>query len=557
MRIAKIYIKNFKRISILEYYCNSEFNFVVGENNIGKSTIFEAIHLWKVAYSELVTSKGDKFYSMNSHRYLNFSDLFFLRIRNDNEIFNDPKNKEIVIGLEIINGDDKYYLEVTLDKPLIQNTYFRIKIHDEEYIKFAEKVKSLGLSLSNSIFIFQTHPIFYSLKNEPFLNNAQLIKKISLGRSHEVIRNKILKSGGSENKFTNIEKHINNILQAKYKIRCKNKSRQDDEYIKITFQEIDKKEIEISSMGSGILQITDIFSTLEFINRKEHCLNILLIDEPDSHLHSNIQSRLIDELKQKGDSQIFLISHNDRLIDKANDGELFFLNEESYRLKKLESLNKNSYNTVSGDLAAELLSVTNDDKIIILTEGKTDKKILEVAWSKLNPGKECPYKIISSGIEINYDNRTGNADTVRRTCELVSSMKTQLKVVGLFDNDREGNEQFKGLNKKAFENYEIGKDYRKHKELNIWGLLLPTPSFRQKFVTDNIHYRFIEIESYFKDHILEENLLKGDPILETDIFEINDGSKNSFSEKVDEYNKAEFDEFKILFSKINHIVEVN
>lgn len=46
--IKKITIKNFKSIENLEIVCNENFNVIIGENNIGKTTIFEAIHLWKI-----------------------------------------------------------------------------------------------------------------------------------------------------------------------------------------------------------------------------------------------------------------------------------------------------------------------------------------------------------------------------------------------------------------------------------------------------------------------------------------------------------------------------
>src|SRR5690606_32528715 len=97
------------------------------------------------------------------------------------------------------------------------------------------------------------------------------------------------------------------------------KNLQDEEFVRITIQIENSKEIDISLVGSGILQVIDIFSTLEFINRRERCLNLLLIDEPDSHIHSNLQSTLIDELRLDVNNQHFIITHNDRLINKAQE----------------------------------------------------------------------------------------------------------------------------------------------------------------------------------------------------------------------------------------------
>lgn len=39
--IKKITIKNFKSIETLELVCNENFNVIIGENNIGKTTILK------------------------------------------------------------------------------------------------------------------------------------------------------------------------------------------------------------------------------------------------------------------------------------------------------------------------------------------------------------------------------------------------------------------------------------------------------------------------------------------------------------------------------------
>ena len=46
MKICNIKIENFKAFNEVEIPINPNFNMIIGENNIGKSTLFEAIHLW-------------------------------------------------------------------------------------------------------------------------------------------------------------------------------------------------------------------------------------------------------------------------------------------------------------------------------------------------------------------------------------------------------------------------------------------------------------------------------------------------------------------------------
>lgn len=65
--IKKITIKNFKSIETLDVFCNETFNVIIGENNIGKTTIFEAIHLWKICYDSNIKKDKKQFYAMTKN----------------------------------------------------------------------------------------------------------------------------------------------------------------------------------------------------------------------------------------------------------------------------------------------------------------------------------------------------------------------------------------------------------------------------------------------------------------------------------------------------------
>lgn len=63
MIISKITLKDFKTYKdTVEIKFSGKFNVIVGENNIGKSTIFEALLLWEKCYNESLTSNKKSFY---------------------------------------------------------------------------------------------------------------------------------------------------------------------------------------------------------------------------------------------------------------------------------------------------------------------------------------------------------------------------------------------------------------------------------------------------------------------------------------------------------------
>lgn len=192
-------------------------------------------------------------------------------------------------------------------------------------------------------------------------------------------------------------------------------------------------------------------------------------------------------------------------------------------------------------------------KPLVITEGKTDVKIINTAWQKLYPNREMIFDCVSSGIEIEEENRLGGAENLRREIEYLTKT-SERPTIGLFDNDVKGNEQFKGLNKKIFEEYDIKKNWRKHKERNIWAILLPVPPERKLFVTDNDNtQRYLVIEHYFSDKILKQFNMHGNNILGTDVFKINN-KKDEFAEEICKLNSVEFNNFKILFNTMKQIL---
>ena len=243
----------------------------------------------------------------------------------------------------------------------------------------------------------------------------------------------------------------------------------------------------------------------------------------------------------------------DDLFEKQNTFEL--MSELGILLAQRKFMEE--YRKITEEKELLEIKITQYVKPILIVEGKTDKWIIEKSWTKLFPNIDIRFEIYPSGLYLNIDESEGNADQVRRTIELISPMINNDKIIiGLFDNDREGNEKFRGLNQKIFEKYRINKSVRKHKTKNIYGLLLPVPNNRNIYVGNKITQRFLEIEHYFSDTILQENNLKGEKVVsDSQIFTIRDKHKTRFAkERVDDIESREFDNFRLLFEKINEII---
>lgn len=379
MRIKSIQLKDFKTYEKISINCDSSFNVIIGPNNIGKSTIIEAILLWEECLKLFIQGRNNKkLYIGTKDRYLGFSNLYFLRISNDSDLFfSNKKSTSVCLNLE--NGDDNYSLKFNIGKPeSIKDSYFKVNYKNScsDFEKLSSFLNQENLNYTNIFYTYQTKPISQIVKNEPFYNNGQILKKISLGKSHELIRNKILKSKTRNNtvvteKFKYLETKLKNILEADFKIKWKNNNLTDDEYVKISIKPPFTKEVDISLMGSGFLQILEIFSTLQFISNRQNCLNVILIDEPDSHIHSNLQVNLLNELLNEENIQVFIITHNENLIDSVSEkGNILFINNQIKKLGVVNKSSKETFDFIKNELSAKLLDINKKQgiKTYIITE---------------------------------------------------------------------------------------------------------------------------------------------------------------------------------------------
>ena len=239
-----------------------------------------------------------------------------------------------------------------------------------QFKKFANHLKTKQIKLDDAIFLYQTNPIARVLAQEPFMNKGQIRKKIMRGKSQEVLRSKIL----LHNNLTKLESQVSDVLGTPVKFQITNKNRKDiDEYINLQV-ESGGHSLDLHLQGSGLIQVTEIFATVDYLASK---LNILLIDEPDSHIHLALQKRLMTNLKSLTDNQSFIITHNDGFVNEISDGELFYLNQDaltSKLLKPLENADLIKKDFGSPILTLERLNASNN---IVFVEGSDDKKYIE------------------------------------------------------------------------------------------------------------------------------------------------------------------------------------
>lgn len=363
--LKKIRIKKFKSIADLTINCNDRFNVIIGGNNVGKTSIFEAIHLWKMCYDWNMKKDKKGFYS--NARNMPFKDMEYLRAYSDRDLFPrdcQTKNAEINICLTIELDGEEFELGFKVSKVTnIDDAYLQVDYDNNEQFKlFSENVIARSdYNMSNVIVINESRPIANIVVKEPYMTRAQVMEKMSKGKSYEVLRNKIVRSDAMTEKIAN---HLRSVLGTECKFGEVDKDTK-------TYIRLNVNGTNILSQGSGFLQIAEIFSSLEYV---APLIYILLIDEPDSHLHVKIQKRLISELRSIQNSQLFVITHNERFLADINEEEIRYITEDVKNGGIVNALPTGCKGIVLEDLVGVLnrLQKLKYAQNIMLLEGSAD-----------------------------------------------------------------------------------------------------------------------------------------------------------------------------------------
>ncbi|WP_088313366.1 AAA family ATPase [Bacillus cereus] len=169
----------------------------------------------------------------------------------------------------------------------------------------------------------------------------------------------------------------------------------------------------INLNGTGIREVFRIILDIESLNP-----NIIFIEEPETHLHFELQQRLSEYLHIKAESaQIFITSHSTAFVEEIYDKSVYLIkrkDEEENRIQRLDSESLDEIITELGYNAQALLI----KRMLIFVEGKTDKAIIDTYLQKFYPHMlskigcidmkgETKYKYFANAESLEIFNKTG------------------------------------------------------------------------------------------------------------------------------------------------------
>lgn len=365
--------------------------------------------------------------------------------------------------------------------------------------------------------------------------------------------------------------------------------------------------VPLQSRGDG-LQARYVPSVLHYISSNSNKIFIWGFEEPENSLEYHHASLLADDFSKKysKEAQIFMTSHSPAFVSLQDNNVVCFrayqengntdikevwptlqngihneqLREEIGILAIQKDVHKQyedklkELNYLKVQLSKLEVEFEQSTKTLVLTEGKTDKKILQEAWKKLYPDTEIPFNIRDADTMQGKDGGAGGAQAVKTMIESIHPGDGR-KAIALFDHDEEGIKVFKNLSKN-FKKYKNSMTQKCHSNNFAYAMLLSVPDYRIDFAkAENMC-----IEYMFQDDVLSKKtsdgkgikikkekpfaVIKGKKIevpkslfdeIDFSGYDTIESGKEIFSEKiVPELERENFIAFEELF---RHLLEIN
>ncbi|WP_084705265.1 ATP-dependent nuclease [Beijerinckia mobilis] len=392
MKIDKVKIDNFKRISSMEISLQS-VNYLVGGNNSGKSSALQAIHM-AVSCAKLSLERQEQVLPESDLRYSPTSEFSLLGHSGPYENRTGGSRGQVEFFGEANDGTlASYRIEI-----------YKGRNYGNVGVNRSGTSAGFGQVIADpkSLFSIYVPGLSGIPHREEYKNYAAVFLKAAGGDANLVFRN-ILRLLHENETLQEVNTLLEDLIGP-----CKIKVNHDvanDLYVNVTFSQGSGKEVPIDLVGTGILQIVQILSYVALFKPA-----FLLVDEPDNHLHPSRQvllSRSFSQISDKYGATVIVSTHSRHMVASAPESA----NIVWVRDGKVES-------DQCKDLAAVLMDLGALDQLdkegaecIICTEDR-GKAALELCVEKLH---------LSSRVKVISYNGISNATSavaIKAMCEL-------------------------------------------------------------------------------------------------------------------------------------------
>lgn len=393
MYLKSLHIKNFRSIKDTNITFNKGLNILIGPNNSGKTTIIDALRIcfsYKDYHSIHITE--DDFYKTKSSSNKKYSDIEF------DLSFCPVEDFEKAVFIELYNPttktlDLRFTFSYNAKKERVQSKVFGGSTKEnpisDEIFDFILNIYLSALRDANRYLTPGRHNILSSFFSKLVSDED---KKEMMNEINNNINNSKLSDMIDESTEKYIENHFKSMIFNEDSINLL-MSPIDQDFdsftknwkIQLPFGDFNHLELHQNGLGyNNLIYISILLSNLDAIskNNEESLYISLCIEEPEAHLHPQLQNSFfsyLNKINENTNLQIFVTSHSPTLTSKADLNSLILVqnNGNNVTTKNLVNLfhNKDDINFLK-----KFLDVTKSQllfaKKIIFVEGFTEALLI-------------------------------------------------------------------------------------------------------------------------------------------------------------------------------------
>jgi hypothetical protein len=377
--ITHLTLQNFKSISEQTYEF-AHFDLLVGRNNSGKSTILQALAIWQFCLDEFRRTKrrggGSIQVVLPNFTALplpEFNLLWKERTERHYPVKNGYKKQErILIEIQVTwvtHTGESYTLAINLRYASPQ-TIYAIPVGGWE--NFQQLVNKKCLPTIAYV------PPFSGLEdNEEWRDEAPLRKQVGKAQPGSVLRNLLLRVWeNNPQDWQEIQQLIHDWFSVALKPPQYEKG--VDTQIICEYQQ-NKKSYDIIAGGSGFHQTLTLLAFLYGYQP-----TTILLDEPDAHLHVNLQRDVLEYFKffnqksQEKNIQFLIATHAEEFIKGVEVSQIISL--LSFAPQRVQSTP--AILTAMAEVSNLEVTQLIESPVMLYVEGEDDERLLH-SWAKV------------------------------------------------------------------------------------------------------------------------------------------------------------------------------
>ncbi|MFV0442143.1 MAG: ATP-dependent nuclease [Planctomycetaceae bacterium] len=141
--------------------------------------------------------------------------------------------------------------------------------------------------------------------------------------------------------------------------------------------------------GSGFLQWLSVYALAV---RRE--VDVLLLDEPDAHLHPSLQAHLLDRLRslaRDNSKQVLMATHSTEILKRVEPADIYSFNEGRRQYLSTDSQRVALFEGIGSDYCPKLDQL-RQHKRVLFHEGPTDEEFLRIIAERY--GRPLPSNLV-------------------------------------------------------------------------------------------------------------------------------------------------------------------